>query len=416
MPRQFNITIKIDPTRSTSRYMVFIPARYSETGARQRRYFPTQEAAKGELQRLKARVEKHGTGAKVLGAVVEADAAAAIDILKAGGIEGARLQEIVAAYVKQHKARQESVSLLDNFNAYIKRLREDEKSDQHISAVEATSDNFLSLHKVMVSDITHTQIAEILERFSKTTHNLKRRHIAAVFNFGMEEGRDWLTSNPAEKIRTFALKLKEPEIYTPKQIAGFFTKCREIDPDLIPALTLMFFCGVRPDHNSGEITKVEWGHILLKDEMPRLEIPARIAKGGERRRTVTLRAPAVAWLNYWISNGGNPEGLVVERPGETFKKRLWAILRSEVKTDRPPKPGEKVQLEKRLKDGTRKSFASYVARSESKETAIRELGHSGGELLDRHYRTDVSEAEAKAFWNILPPAIEGATITHIKTA
>ena len=413
MPKVFSFAVKQDKTRATSPWWVDIPARHSETGKRQKRFFQSKEQAKGEIQRLKTRVEKHGTGAKVLGAVVEADAAAVMDILKAEGIEGVRLQEIVAAYVKQHKARQESVSLLDNFTAYIKRLREEKKSEIHITAVEVTRDNFTSLHTVMVSDITHTQIAPILEPFAQTTHNLKRRHLAAVFNFGMQEGREWLTSNPADKIRTFALKLKEPEIYTPKQIAGFFAKCREIDPDLIPALTLMFFCGVRPDHNSGEITKVEWGHILLNDEKPRLELPAHVAKKG-RRRTISLRAPAVAWLNYWISNGGNPKGMVVERPGETFKKRLWAILRSEVKTGRKAKPGEKVQLVKRLKDGTRKSFASYVARSESKETAIRELGHSGGELLDRHYRTDVSEAEATAFWNILPPAIQGAKIIKMR--
>ena len=413
MPKQFNFTIKTDSSRLTSRYMVFIPARHSETGARQRRYFSTQEQAKGEIQRLKARVEKHGTGAKVLGAVVEADAAAAMDILKAAGIEGVRLQEIVAAYVKQHKARQESVSLEDCFNSYIKRLREEKKSEIHITAVEVTRDNFTSLHTVMVSDITHTQIAEILEPFAQTTHNLKRRHLAAVFSFGMQEGREWLSANPADKIRTFALKLKEPEIYTPKQISGFFAKCREIDPDLIPALTLMFFCGVRPDHNSGEITKVEWGHILLNDATPRLELPAHAAKKG-RRRTISLRAPAVAWLNYWISKGGDAEGMVVQRPGETFKKRLWAILRTEVKTTKKAKPGEKVQLVKRLKDGTRKSFASYLARSESKDTAIKELGHSGGQLLDRHYRTDVSEAEATAFWDILPPAITGAKIIKMR--
>ena len=415
MPKVFSFAVKQDKTRATSPWWVDIPARHSETGKRQKRFFQSKEQAKGEIQRLKTRVEKHGTGAKVLGAVVEADAAAAMDILKAAGIEGVRLQEIVAAYVKQHKARQESVSLEDCFNSYIKRLREEKKSEIHITAVEVTRDNFTSLHTVMVSDITHTMIAPILEPFAQTTHNLKRRHLAAVFSFGMQEGREWLSANPADKIRTFALKLKEPEIYTPKQISGFFAKCREIDPDLIPALTLMFFCGVRPDHNSGEITKVEWGHILLNDATPRLELPAHAAKKG-RRRTISLRAPAVAWLNYWISNGGNADGMVVERPGETFKKRLWAILRSEVKTSGKLKPGAKVQLVKRLKDGTRKSFASYVARSESKETAIRELGHSGGELLDRHYRTDVSEADAKAFWDILPPAIKGGKIVRMTAA
>jgi hypothetical protein len=69
-----------------------------------------------------------------------------------------------------------------------------------------------------------------------------------------------------------------------------------------------------------------------------------------------------------------------------------------------------------IQDGLRKTFASYLAKAETKDIAIKELGHSGGELLDRHYRTDVTMAEAKAFWAILPPPIKGATITNITTA
>jgi hypothetical protein len=57
---------------------------------------------------------------------------------------------------------------------------------------------------------------------------------------------------------------------------------------------------------------------------------------------------------------------------------------------------------KRIQDGLRKSFASYLARAETKDAAIKELGHSGGELLDRHYRSDVTVADAAAFWAILP--------------
>jgi hypothetical protein len=57
---------------------------------------------------------------------------------------------------------------------------------------------------------------------------------------------------------------------------------------------------------------------------------------------------------------------------------------------------------KRIKDGTRKTFASYLARAETKDAAIKELGHSEAELLDRHYRSDVTAAEAEAFWSIAP--------------
>lgn len=76
---------------------------------------------------------------------------------------------------------------------------------------------------------------------------------------------------------------------------------------------------------------------------------------------------------------------------------------------------------KRIKDGTRKTFASYLARAETKDAAIKELGHSGAELLDRHYRSDVTAAEAEAFWSILPeapapPVVRKMTRSTIKKA
>jgi len=177
-------------------------------------------------------------------------------------------------------------------------------------------------------------------------------------------------------------------------------------------LVLLFFCGVRPDHNSGEITKATWEHILLEEGDPRVELPAAITKTG-RRRTIKLRTAPLAWLKWWISTGGNPKGALVVSPGELFKKRLYTVLRSKVGLDDKPV--------KRIKDGTRKTFASYLARAETKDAAIKELGHSGAELLDRHYRSDVTAAEAEAFWSILPeapapPVVRKMTRSTIKKA
>ena len=191
------------------------------------------------------------------------------------------------------------------------------------------------------------------------------------------------------------------KIYSPAEVENLLQTCREIDFELIPAFVLMTFCGIRPDDEHGEIVRLEWEHLFMGDTEPRIEISADVAKKN-RRRQVTLRPAVLAWLSWWISNGGTPGGLIVKTSGEAFRLALREVFK-------------KANVS-RIQDGLRKTFASYLAKSETKDTAIKELGHAGGELLDRHYRTDVTKAEATAFWQILPPSINGATITNIKNA
>jgi integrase/recombinase XerD len=397
MPRDFKFKIRKDETRATSPWWIDIPARYSDTGKRQKRFFESQEKAKGQLQFLKARVSNHGIASKLLGPALEEQAAAAIALLTKAGMGDRQLVTIVADYIQREQARARSVTLLECWNSYIQRALMEKKSDEHIRGMKATKKLCEPLHSRMLPDISHTDVLGLLEGFTKSTHNLKLRQLRAVFNYAMGGGRDWLLANPANKVEFFQIKVGEPEIYTPKQVAEFFKICIAKDRDLIPALTLLFFCGVRPDHNSGEITKVTWEHILLEENDPRVELPAAITKTG-RRRTIKLRAAPLAWIKWWISTNANPKGPLVASPGEPFKKRLYTVLRSQKGPDKKPV--------KRLKDGTRKTFASYLARLETKDDAIKELGHTGSILLDRHYRSDVSTAEAERFWSILPPAVE----------
>jgi integrase len=216
----------------------------------------------------------------------------------------------------------------------------------------------------------------------------------------MEGEREWLSANPAEKISFIVRKARPVKIYTPAEVERLFSTCREMDFELIPALVLMTLCGVRPSHDEGEIVRLRWEHLFITDNEPRIEIPADVAKK-DKSRQVTLRPAVLAWLSWWTSNGGNAKGLIVKTSGEAFRLGRRAVF-------------AKAKVAS-IQDGLRKTFASYLAKAETKDTAIKELGHSGGELLDRHYRTDVTMTDANAFWAILPPPIEGATITNINT-
>jgi integrase len=395
MPRDFKFTIRKDASRQTSPWWIDIPPRYSETGRRQKRFFETQELAKGELQALKARVANNGIASKLLGPALEEQAAAALQKLNAAGMADAQLVTIVAEFIERKEERNRSVKFEECWAAYLKKIRAEGKSEKHLANIKRTSERFADLKNVLMTDLTHHALAKRMEGLAPSYHNLVLRELRAVLNFAMSGGRDWISANPANKIEFFRRKLGEPEIYSPSEIKAILRTCRDKDSDLLPAFVLMAFCGVRPDIDGGEITKVEWGHVFLEDDAPRLELPGSVTKSG-RRRSVKLRVAPLEWLRWWISINGEQNGRIAEPAGEPLRKRIRAIYREAKVDDKKPI--------KRIQDGLRKSFASYLARAETKDVAIKELGHSGGELLDRHYRSDVTAADAASFWAIMPEA------------
>ena len=125
MPREFKFSIRKDTARQTSPWWIDVPPRFSETGTRQKKFFKTQELAKGELQRLKTRVTNHGISSRLLSPAVEEQAASAIALLKEAGMENRQLVSIVADYIKRERARAASVTLLHCLEASIGRAEAD---------------------------------------------------------------------------------------------------------------------------------------------------------------------------------------------------------------------------------------------------------------------------------------------------
>ena len=401
MPATFRFDVRKDDTRATSPWWIDIPPRYSDTGKRQKRFFPTQEKAKGELQRLKARVEKHGTGSKVLTPATEENAARAVELLKSEGLGDAQLAGIVREYIERKREREKSVTLLECWNSYVQQKQAEGKRPVHIKNLERTCRRFAPIHSKMLPDITRQDLADCMAGLSASYHNLTLRELRSVLNFAIAGEREWLSANPAEKISFIVRKLRGVKIYSPTEVGNLLQICREIDFELIPAFVLMTFCGIRPDDEHGEIERLRWEHLFMHDTEPRIEVSADVAKK-DKRRQVTLRPAVLAWLSWWISNGGKSQGFIVKTSGEAFRLSLRAVFK-------------KANVS-RIQDGLRKTFASYLAKSETKDIAIKELGHSGGDLLDRHYRTDVTTAEATSFWDILPPAIKGGKIVRMTAA
>jgi integrase len=381
-----NATLKPRKDAARGRWWVSIPPRLSETGKRQKRYFETKEEALGAIQLIKARRENHGTAAKLLSPADEQQAASALKLLKDSGCT-TQLTVIVGEYLERLRRRDSSRPLGEAWDAYLNR-GDAVLSEVHRRSLIGTKKRLVTLHSKAVSDISAADIEACLVDAAPTYRNAMLREIRSVLNWCMGGARKWLTENPANDCEFAAVeRTKEVRIYTPTEIKKLMRATVEKHPDFVPAVALMTFAGVRPDHLDGEIIKLEWGHILHDDRHhKRIELPGSITKTG-KQRSVNIRPALLSWINWHIKRGGTREGSVCPVKGQAHRKKMREIFEESKVT--------------RIQDGFRHSFASYLAPVEGLDVVETELGHQGGrEVLNRHYRTDVRKIVANQFWAI----------------
>jgi len=388
--------VKLIPKKTPKGWRVNIPHHLSNSGKRQRLFFASRDEAERHAAPLREKV-RAGDIERILPPEQARFAHRAFVVLE--GLPPEVIVEAARDYVKKHDLAANSRKLGLVWSDYIERASSDHASDRHLKNLARTGKRFAPLAETLVCFITATEIERILKGASASYRNAILREARSVFNFAV--ARKWSVSNPSEEIDFKQRKLSEAEIYTTAECAQIMAACADRHPELVPAFTAMLFCGVRPDHADGEITKLRWDHILFGQEK-RVAMPSDITKTG-KRRSVNLRANAAAWLKWHIAQGGDHTGLVVAEKGTPFRDRVREIF-TESKV-------------KRIQDGLRKSFCSYVVPIDGLDEAERELGHAGGrELMNRHYRQDVTAKDARLFWKVVPPKVSGKILAFTREA
>lgn len=190
---------------------------------------------------------------------------------------------------------------------------------------------------------------------------------------------------------------KEPEILTPKE-AERLIKAAHAHPklDLLAGVTLGLFCGIRTE----EIKKLNWDAVRLEEGF--VTISKDVAKK-RSIRNVALSDNAIKWLS-----------LCKDRTGQIarsnffcdFDRRFNKLLRHAGFTEEIEEGDEKRTIVVWKKNAMRHSFGTYhfALNGDSIKTST-ELGHKQGDgVLFAHYRALATEAQAKAYFGIVPPA------------
>jgi len=282
------------------------------------------------------------------------------------------LENAVRFYMAHNKSPRGNASLNQLVCEFLEAKRQDGVSESYYRDLRKRTRSLLEYAKVETSEINAELIAKYFEHlnFCAVNHNNQHRVIRALINFAkaqgyISEGIDYLKS-----VRQKRVKKASYPIYQPQE---FEVLLDNADPEMVPPLVLLGFCGVRP----AEMRRLNWRDIRF--ETRTLIIDASQAKTASRR-TVPLCEAALLWLSQFKGS----EGPIWGRKSDYWSKALSRLHR---------KTGVK-----QLPNALRHSYISYrlTLTGDVNRTAL-EAGNSAS-VIHSNYHALVPDPQLARDW------------------
>lgn len=218
-----------------------------------------------------------------------------------------------------------------------------------------------------------------IENFVNTKESVGSRlttinRLSTLFSFAVRKG--WIVANPLKRIERPTVEATLPTILTDADTIKMLAYIKAKLPKLAPWFALALFAGLRPE----EADQITWDKINL--DAGTVIIDPSISKV-RNARTVHLEPVAVAWLKL----GGDLPITQVSRRRALRKVRDF------------------MGWEEWPKDVLRHTCASHwIALKKSYGAVAIEMGNSEN-ILRKHYRAEVAQADCKKFWSLTPKEI-----------
>ena len=273
------------------------------------------------------------------------------------------LTEAVTEYVamKQHEREQDMLS-----EPYLVRMKRDlNRLQRHFPGAT-------------VAELTGPRLIGYFDarRAALKTYNNRRGIVSTFPKFALQ--RDWLTDNPLTKISPRRIRRRRggAATLTAAQAREMMAFVEEHYAGAVPFFALCVFAGIRPCLRTGEILRLQPGHIDLDTGVIRID--SEVSKVREPRN-VTIQPNLAAWLR-------------------AYPLKEFPIIPANLQHVR-----EKVVAKFNLThDVMRHSyFSMFVAKFRSIGEAALQAGNSES-IIRKHYLDLKSTAEAEQFFGILP--------------
>jgi integrase/recombinase XerD len=226
------------------------------------------------------------------------------------------------------------------------------------------------------------------------------RRLRSVFNLAIKRGWMLPGTSPIARMDFADGQNKEVETVPISLVAKMLNHALENDLQLLPFLSLAFFCGIRPD---GELQKLKWRDIDLADRV--VTMPPEVSKTA-RRRFVDISRNLIAWLEAYRRRGGRIEGRVVPFSPNVLRKKRRANWKAAA--------GSEARW---IQQGARHTYCScWLAMHGDINKLVLQSGHDNVDTMWRSYHKGVKKSEAKKFWAISPKRPKPGKIIEFKQA
>ena len=332
-------------------WMVSIPKAMSSTGERKRKYF----TGKTEAEKFAATLRKsHSTGLRggMIPVMLAHQAAEAARILDGTGIsivEAARLAVAKIATTASRETFEERYwrAMLWGEVHWSSRYRVD---------MERLPRWCPSLLPLACGVIDRARIEQALQEggtLARSTLDMRARYVLAVIGF-------------RERHR----KGETIHVLTKEQREAVLGACE--DAEERRAVALLLYAGIRPDAESGEISRLDWEYVGKKE----IYVPQEASKTKADRIIPSTPVLRRALKGHPLTGPVAPAGW----------RRSWQRIRKTAGIGH-------------LQDVLRHTFASHYLAAFGEDATKQAMGHAAGSTtLFRHYRRAVTEAEGKAFF------------------
>lgn len=205
--------------------------------------------------------------------------------------------------------------------------------------------------------------------------NEYRRTLYSFFKYCKMQ--DWLDVNPVEKVESWRIRGKTPEIFTPEEIQKILNSTPP-QSEIRAYAAISAFTGIR----SAEMKCLTWDKIKLDDR--EIILDSEITKTASRR-VVKIPENLAKWLEPYVWELGTKKKILSSRQDWQIKK-LHNILGKE----------------NWVKNGFRHSAATYyLALTKNAYITAEQMVHAV-DVLKQHYNGLAREKDAIRYFNIMP--------------
>lgn len=364
-------------------------------GKRERRYFPTKQAAESEAQAKRIEVQNMGVQALDLPLRVKAQALDAQEALRP---YGASIADAVAFFIlHKQKTRVPISTIAKAFEASRAILG---RSQKHISTLRRFFPRFcVGMGNKAAADITADEIETWLRELQvgPVTVNSYRTLLHSLFAYGVS--RRMCSENPIHQVERATVKAGKVGILTVEQTQLLLEASAA---DVRATVALGAFAGIRPE----EIVRLVWEDIDLEEGL--IDIGAEKSKTA-RQRYVKILPNLRAWLEPLVGKGTIQQDNFRRRYDDARSKVGFAVRGNR----RRLTPEQFKSLTPWPHDALRHSFASYhLATFEDAAALALQLGHESTSLIFSNYRHRVKQKDALRYFAINPETISPVAPPH----